>query len=88
MLKQLQPGEPVLAVEHNDRTRRPRPAGRQYNAHVADVTSVYDDPDAQSMLAAGPSRVDAYYRDSGWRAMGGSFCWRLDTAPVPPQERP
>jgi hypothetical protein len=69
-------GQRVIVVEHDDRTREPRPGGDRHPGTVLAVEGIYaqvcyDDP------AANGGRPDAFYAGSGWRAWDGEFRWRL-----------
>ena len=70
-------GDEVIAVEHDDQTRRPRPDGRRFPAHVVQEGGIY----AQVRYDDGQlngGRHDAFYQESGWRAWDGEFRWRLE----------
>jgi hypothetical protein len=78
----LEPGDEVMVVEHNDADRTPKPDGIVLRATVTVVGEVYvqvryhDDPPSRFGFLEG-RRVDAFYRESGWRAWDGAFRWRL-----------
>lgn len=71
-----QPGDSVRVVEHDDRTRQPRPGGRVLAARVTKVTTAYVIVEYVDPLV-GPE--DQFWRETGWRAWDGMFTWRLDT---------
>lgn len=79
---QVQEGGPVLVVQHDNQTRQPRRDGRRFAAHVTEITGIYilvtfDDPAVHRQFVRDPTNSDSYYRESGWRAWDGAFCWRL-----------
>lgn len=70
---QVQSGDEVRIVEHDDATRQPREGGEVIPATVFRVT----DGSAYVQVRTERYGLLSFWRDSGWHAWDGEFRWRL-----------
>lgn len=78
-------GQAARLVEHDDRTRQPRPGGLVLAARVIQVTRSYVKAD-YGYSRAFPWGPATFWRGSGWRAWAGEFRWRLVPAADPGED--